>query len=194
MCCTNAYEISHLLPKFTTCVTEPMQQVWLSCQKLSWEFSSCFPVQCLFIDLPTVNLWIFPISLLDCTDMVCSLLQEKDNVHPVDTLLVWKRFPKSQWKWNAVYTSVADCSWTEHKMAAAWSLQQPVINFDGPAEGKSSSFYHQHFASAWWNTKNQDLINFINKRQEVSTRTISNLLQRHWERIPAVQSIAVTVT
>lgn len=42
--------------------------------------------------------------------------------------------------------------------------------------------------------KNQDLINFINKRQEESTRTISNLLQRHQEWIAAVQPIVVTVT
>lgn len=42
--------------------------------------------------------------------------------------------------------------------------------------------------------ENQDLINFINKWQEESTRTIPNLLQRPEERIPAAQPIAVTVT
>lgn len=42
--------------------------------------------------------------------------------------------------------------------------------------------------------ENQDLINFINKWQEESTRTIPNLLQRPEERIPATEPIAVTVT
>lgn len=41
--------------------------------------------------------------------------------------------------------------------------------------------------------KTQDLIHFINKRQEESTRTISNLLQRHQEQIATIQPIAVTV-
>lgn len=42
--------------------------------------------------------------------------------------------------------------------------------------------------------KKQDFIHLINKQQEESTRTISNLLQRHQEQIPTVQPIAVTVT
>lgn len=158
-----------LLPKFTTCVRDPMQQVWPSCHKVSWEFSSCFLVQCLFIDLPAVNLWILPIFLLDCMGMVCGLLQEKGIVHHLDTPLVWKCFPKWQWKWNAVYTSVADCSWTWNG-----SCMKPTVasnKFRGAAEGKSSAFchqhftisilpsafYHQHFESAWWDTKNRTL-------------------------------------
>lgn len=103
-------------------------------------FSSCFLVQRLFIDHPAVNLWILPISLLNYTDMACSLLQEKDKVHCVDTSLAWKYFPECHWNWNAVYAFMADCSWTEHTMAAAWRLQHSLIHLEGQQKAN-----HQHF-------------------------------------------------
>lgn len=116
-------------------------------------FSSCFLVQCLFIDLPAVNLGRLSISLLNNTDMACSLLQEKDKVHHVDTPLSWKCFPKCHWNWNAAYAFMADCSWTEHKMTAAWILQYPLIHLEGQQKAN-----HQHFTitvSSCWNVKSE---------------------------------------
>lgn len=86
----------------------------------------------------------------------------------------------------------------EHETAAAWSLQQPLINLEGQQKENHQHFNVSILPPALWECmmrhKNQDFIHFINKQQEESTRTISNLLQRHPEQIPAMQPIAVTVT
>lgn len=156
-------------------------------------FSSCFLVQCLFIDLPAVNLWILPISLLNYTGMACSLLQEKDKVHHVDTPLAWKLFPKCHWNWDAVYAFMADCSWTEHKMAAAWRLQYPLILLEGQ---QKANYQHFTISTVWVHaemnqTRAWSILLTSSRRIH---KKISNLLQNHQEQIPSVQPIAVTVT